>query len=103
MTRTVVWLALPILVCTMLASAVLKSREWNAPLSTQNELRKLANRGMHAEAAALGHRYFASTEVTEWRLEECMLLTTIANEERLADTRTEALQTREIIREGLLS
>lgn len=93
MKQIIVRALLPVVVCVVAAAVVQKARAWNAPLSTQNEILKLAAQRKHAEAAALGHQYLARTEVVDWRLEECMLLTTIANQERLASERTQALQT----------
>lgn len=77
----------------VVAGAVLASNTWNAALKVQDNVSASSLRGQHAEAAAIGHRYFAEKGESATTVDECMLLTYIANQERLANAKEAGLQT----------
>jgi hypothetical protein len=93
MKRLVVGSLAVVIVASVTAGAALLSGKWNAALKAQDSVVAFSQQGRHADAAAEGHRYFAGRQGGVLTLDECMFLTTIANEERLANARSEGVQT----------
>ena len=78
---------------SVIAGAVRASTAWNAALSAQEDVTTLMRRKQHAQAAAIGHRYFTEKKKFASTAEECMLLTTIASAELSTKANAAALET----------